>query len=172
MSELKYWLWLSSLVWLRPRAKVLLINALGGARETYFAAESELKELDFLSEREVAMLSDKSLESAKKIADACESAGISILTLRDAAYPRRLAGIYDPPAVLYVRGRLPAVDELAAVAVVGTRKATPYGLKMATRLGYELTRCGGLVVSGLTAGVDSAAARGALMAGGLSLIHI
>ena len=68
MSELKYWLWLSSLVWLRPRAKVLLINALGGARETYFAAESELKELDFLSEREVAMLSDKSLESAKKIA--------------------------------------------------------------------------------------------------------
>lgn len=96
LSELKYWLWLSSLVWLRPRAKVLLINALGGARETYFAAESELKELDFLSEREVAMLSDKSLESAKKIADACESAGISILTLRDAAYPRRLAGIYDP----------------------------------------------------------------------------
>lgn len=166
LSELKYWLWLSSLVWLRPRAKVLLLNALGGAREIYFAAESELKELDFLSEREVAMLSDKSLESAKKIADACESAGISILTLRDAAYPRRLAGIYDPPAVLYVRGRLPAVDELAAVAVVGTRKATPYGLKMATRLGYELTRCGGLVVSGLTAGVDSAAARGALMAGG------
>ena len=50
--------------------------------------------------------------------------------------------------------------------MVGTRRATPYGLKMATRIGYELTRCGALVVSGLTSGVDAAAAEGALMAGG------
>lgn len=74
--------------------------------------------------------------------------------------------IYDPPVVLYVRGRLPVVDEKAAVAVVGTRRASPYGIKMAARLGYELTRCGGLVVSGLTVGVDVTAAQGALMAGG------
>ena len=68
--------------------------------------------------------------------------------------------------MLYVRGRLPVVDEKAAVAVVGTRRASPYGIKMAARLGYELTRCGGLVVSGLTVGVDVTAAQGALMAGG------
>ena len=49
------------------------------------------------------------------------------------------------PPVLYVRGRLPVVDEKAAIAVVGTRRASPYGLKMAARMGYEITRCGGLV---------------------------
>lgn len=50
--------------------------------------------------------------------------------------------------------------------MVGTRRASPYGLKMAARMGYEITRCGGLVISGLTAGVDVTAAQGALMAGG------
>lgn len=58
------------------------------------------------------------------------------------------------------------MDEKAAIAVVGTRRASPYGLKMAARMGYEITRCGGLVISGLTAGVDVTAAQGALMAGG------
>ena len=166
MSELKYWLWLSSLVWLRPRTKLLLLQELGGAREVFFETEEKYRSLGILTERELGQLRQKSLEPAKRIARECEEKDIGILTLRDAAYPRRLAGIYDPPVVLYVRGRLPSVDEHAAVAVVGTRRATPYGMKMAARLGYEITRCGGLVVSGLTAGIDSAAARGALMAAG------
>jgi DNA processing protein len=68
--------------------------------------------------------------------------------------------------VLYVKGRLPDIDSEAAVAVVGTRKATPYGIKMGRKLGYDLTKCGGLVVSGLTMGVDAAGAEGALRAGG------
>lgn len=127
MSELKYWLWLSSLVWLRPRTKLLLLQELGGAREVFFETEEKYRSLGILTERELGQLRQKSLEPAKRIARECEEKDIGILTLRDAAYPRRLAGIYDPPVVLYVRGRLPSVDEHAAVAVVGTRRRRPTG---------------------------------------------
>ena len=166
MSELRYWLWLSALTGVRPRVKQELIGRYGGARELFFSPIDELKGDGLLTEEEREALSARRLDAALNIIERCEQEGIGILTIQDAAYPRRLAAIYDPPLVLYVRGRLPSIDDLAAVAVVGTRRATPYGLKMATRMGYELTRCGALVVSGLTSGVDAAAAEGALMAGG------
>ena len=74
--------------------------------------------------------------------------------------------IFDPPLLLYVKGRMPAIDEEAAVAVVGTRNCTPYGIASAERLSQELAASGAIVVTGLARGVDSAAARGALRAGG------
>lgn len=166
MSELKYWLWLSSLTGVRARTKRLLLEHYGGVREVYFAPRGDYAALGGLTEQECTALENKSFDRAYEIMRSCEELGVDIKTIQDADYPRRLAAIYDPPAVLYVRGRLPVVDDKAAIAVVGTRRASPYGLKMAARLGYEITRCGGLVVSGLTTGVDVTAAQGALMAGG------
>ena len=61
-----------------------------------------------------------------------------MLTLQDAAYPARLRNITDPPAVLYVKGRLPAVDTEAVAAVVGTRKCTPYGVKLARDIANKI----------------------------------
>jgi DNA processing protein len=166
VSELKYWLWLSSLAGIRPRVKTLLLGHYGGPREVYFAPRGEYAELGGIEASECRALEDKNMDAAMRVIDRCAEKGIGTVTLQDAAYPRRLANIYDPPAVIFIRGRLPALDEEAAIAVVGTRRATPYGIKMATRLGYEISKCGGLVVSGLTAGIDAAAARGALLAGG------
>ncbi len=166
MSEIRYWLWLSSLTGIRPKSKTALLELFGGVRELFFSRPEELDGVAFLTPEEREALRPRQLDAALNILERCEAGGIGILTLQDAAYPRRLAAIYDPPLVLYVRGRLPSIDDMAAVAVVGTRRATPYGIKMATRMGYELTRCGALVVSGLTRGVDAAAAEGALMAGG------
>ena len=165
MSELKYWLWLSSLAGVRARTKRLLLELFGGVREIYFAPRGSFASISGLTEQECAALENKSFDRAYRIMRSCDELGVDIKTIQDADYPRRLAAIYDPPAVLYVRGRLPVVDEKAAIAVVGTRRASPYGLKMAARMGYEITRCGGLVISGLTAGVDVTAAQGALMAG-------
>jgi len=166
VSALKYWVWLSSLRGLSPKSRVALLEQLGGAEAVFFASEEQLKEVEGLKGDELAALRDKSLAPAREILGLCQEKEITILTLQDAAYPRRLTHIYDPPAVLYVKGRLPVVDEEAAIAVVGTREATPYGVKMGLRMGYEITKGGGLVVTGLAAGVDSAAARGALRAGG------
>ena len=165
MSTLKYWVWFAERRGLRPDTRGALLERFGNPQGVYFAGEKELQELS-LRETELLSLRDKSTESAERILERCTELDVRILTLQDAAYPNRLRNIYDPPSLLYVLGRLPAVDEQAAVAIVGTRKATPYGIKMGRRMGYEITKGGGLVVSGLAEGVDSAGAEGALRAGG------
>ncbi|MFR5252702.1 MAG: DNA-processing protein DprA [Butyricicoccus sp.] len=80
-----------------------------------------------------------------------------------------MRAIPDPPTVLYVRGRWPDFDSVPAVAVVGTRKATSYGLKVADQIGTTLARAGMITVSGMALGNDGAAHRGALKAGGLTV---
>lgn len=94
--------------------------------------------------------------------------GASLLTLEDAGYPPRLAEIYDPPLLLFVRGELRDEDE-TAVAVVGTRQASPYGVRMAEKFGRELASRGVTVVSGMAGGIDAAAHRGAIEAGGRTI---
>jgi DNA processing protein len=94
--------------------------------------------------------------------------GVVVLAPSDPAYPPLLRGSADPPGALYVRGSLEADDRLA-VAVVGARRATPYGLDLATRLGRDLAAAGFTVVSGLARGIDAAAHRGALEGGGRTL---
>ena len=75
-----------------------------------------------------------------------------MLTIQDTEYPDRLKNIYDPPLVLYVKGQMPLFDEELAVAMVGTRDCTPYGVMAAEDLSYAMTRQGALIVSGLAAG--------------------
>jgi DNA processing protein len=91
-------------------------------------------------------------------------AGIAVIVWGDAAYPHRLAAIASAPPVLYVRGTLEPEDE-AAVAIVGSRRATAYGEEMAGELARELGRRGLTIVSGLARGIDAAAHRGALEVG-------
>lgn len=93
---------------------------------------------------------------------------VILLTMDDPQYPAQLAEIYDPPLLLYVRGELREEDQYA-VAIVGTRKASAQGLKMAHSLAFELAGRGITVVSGLAEGIDSAAHRGALEAGGRTI---
>lgn len=89
--------------------------------------------------------------------------GLAVLVWTDPCYPALLRAIADPPPALFVRGTL---DEGPAVAVVGARAATAYGLAAAERLGFDLAAAGVTVVSGLARGIDGAAHRGALAAGG------
>jgi DNA processing protein len=98
----------------------------------------------------------------------CRENNIAILTEADEGYPRMLREIHDPPGVLFVRGKLLAQDALA-VAIVGTRHATQYGLRQAEILAGSLARAGLTIVSGLARGIDAAAHRGALAAGGRTI---
>ena len=166
MAQIRYWIWLTSLTGLRPLTMRRLTEHFGGPMETYYAPAGGYDGIPDLTEKEKALLSDKDLSRTEEILEICREKNIRILTLQDAAYPERLRQIPDPPPVLYVRGRLPFLDELPAVAVVGTRNATPYGIKMAMKLGQELTAFGGCVVTGLARGIDGASARGALLAEG------
>ena len=93
---------------------------------------------------------------------------IAVITRACDEYPAQLAAVPSAPETLYVRGRLVADDALA-VAIVGSRRATPYGLEVAERLGSALGARGVTVVSGLARGIDSAAHRGALASGGRTI---
>ncbi len=97
--------------------------------------------------------------------EACRRVGIEAVTFDDPAYEDRLRNLSDPPACLYVRGTLPKRGT-RAVAVVGARRATPYGVRVAEKLGGELAERGVTVISGLARGIDTAAHRGALESGG------
>lgn len=162
---LKYWLWLSDCP-VSARAKAALIRRYGDAETAYFAPRGEFAALEHVTAKEAAELEARKLSRAEEIVEACRRQNIDIITLQDAVYPKRLRNIYAPPVVIYVKGRLPAVDDNALIAIIGTRKASPYGLKMAARLAGDISDCGGIVVSGLTAGIDAQAAKECLFAGG------
>jgi DNA processing protein len=98
----------------------------------------------------------------------CRESGVRLLPIDDPEYPPSLKNIADPPFLLYVKGRVEPADQLA-IALVGSRRATPYGERAAARLASALARTGFVVVSGLARGIDAAAHRAALKAGGRSI---
>ncbi len=162
MAELKYWLWLATRRGQR-RDALALLEHFGAPDDIYFADENDLRRV--LATGFEPFL-DKSVAEPLRILRGCEEAGCDLITLHDARYPDRLRNIFDPPLTLYVKGRLPDLDGEPVIAMVGTRGCTSYGVAAAEKLGYETARCGGVVATGLARGIDSAAARGALRAGG------
>ncbi len=166
MSALSYWIWLSNAE-LSVRTKAALMEHYGDAETAFFAPAGEFAHIEGVSRADAAILEKRDMSDTARIIEECQAQGLSVISYQDSAYPSRLRNIYAPPPVLYVKGRLPAVDDNAVIAVVGTRKATPYGLKMARTIAGEIVRCGGIVISGLTHGIDAAAAEGALSAGGI-----
>ncbi len=166
MASLKYWVWLSVKTELKPSTRYQLFEAFGDPENIFLADERALLEKIKLTDAERRLVLDKNLAPTQKVLEQCDAEAVTIMTIADAAYPTRLKNIYDPPLTLYIKGKLPSVDEHAAIGIVGTRRATPYGIKMGRKIGTDITRCGGLVVTGLAEGVDSAGAEGALRAGG------
>ena len=166
MSALKYWLWLTELPGLTNQTRLALLRHFPTPEDVYYADPEEVLLTEGITREQAKLLEDKDCSGADRILADCQRLDLDILTIQDAGYPNRLRNIYDPPCLLYVRGRLPAFDDEAAVAVVGTRSCTPYGISSAEKLGYGLAAGGAVVVSGLARGVDSAALRGALRAGG------
>ncbi len=104
---------------------------------------------------------DDALDQQHKIAER----GVVIIARHDPRFPALLREIFDPPILLFARGRLDLLQPFH-FAIVGTRRPTPYGLAVAERLGADLARAGLSIVSGMARGIDTAAHRGALSAGG------
>lgn len=162
---LAHWIWLAHRPGLNDRAKAALMQHFRDPEDIFFADSGAFDHIGGLSEEARQALRDKNLLPAEEILEACDRERLHILTYRDAAYPMRLKNIADPPIVLYYKGQLPDFDALPVIAVVGTRKASAYGLTTAKRMGYQIGRCGGIVVSGMAYGIDGMAMGGALTAG-------
>ncbi len=157
----EYWIWLASRKGLGSKQKLELAAQFSDIHKLWQAEDYPFP----MSAAARLSFADKELTEARGICARCDRLGIFVLDACDPRYPRRLLSIADPPLVLYGKGSLPDFDREAAVAVVGTRSASAYGLMAAERLGGELARCGGLVVSGMAAGIDAQAGWGALRAG-------
>lgn len=160
---LVHWIWLAESK-LSARQKYELLKHYGNAEAIYHEDPAQIR-VQGIDAAAIKILEDKSLEDANRVLDLCDSKRIAVLKLDDPEYPERLKNIYDPPIVLYCRGKLPNVDEEVAIAMVGTRNASVYGLTAARKLGYQTASGGAVVVSGMARGIDSAALDGALLAG-------
>ncbi len=152
-----------------PRLRRALLEAFGSAKNVLDAAPSDLRRVPGIGgelTRRIAVAREE-IDVQGQL-DLCAQHDIKILTDEDAAYPRPLREIHDPPGILFVRGTTLPQDALA-MAIVGSRHATHYGLAQAERLAGSLARAGLTINSGLARGIDAAAHRGALAAGGRTI---
>ena len=167
-EEAEAWLILNA-SGLTPGRMRLLVDSLGSAAAVVGAGEADLLEVPGLTRDQVAkLLQARRSTDLTRQRDLCLTHGVHLVSYRDEEYPYLLTQVTEAPPLLFVQGTLTRDDHMA-VALVGTRKATPYGLKVARRLAQDLARRGFTLVSGLALGIDAEAHEGALEAGGRTL---
>lgn len=152
-----------------PRLTAALLERFGSAAAALRASIAELSAIPFITPRlaESIQQAPQRSDTAAEL-ERVEKHGIRLIALGGPEYPPALATIPDPPYLLYIRGSLTAADA-NAVALVGSRHCTDYGRRVAARLASGLVRAGVTVISGLARGIDGAAHRAALEAGGRTL---
>ena len=160
------WVELNMTPGIGPRAAAKLLERFGSAEGVYSATRAELEHLrlapdsvDSLIARDLQAAAEAEIQAVKKL-------GGDILLLDDGVYPSSLREIYDPPIVLYVKGAWSDCLDQPCLGVVGSRRCSTYGQNSALMLARDLAQRGVTIVSGFARGIDAAAHRGALEAGG------
>jgi DNA processing protein len=169
-DELSAWLALASLAATGTTRWRDLVSQLGCARAAIFASDAELdaaaaRGAALTRRGRVALRSFADWDAIRRIRSDCAERDIGIVAYADDDYPTLLKVIPDPPLVLYWRGSVAPATIMPAVAMVGARRATRYGLRTARRMSSALAGAGVWVVSGLAIGIDGAAHEGALETG-------
>lgn len=162
-TEIEYWLMLSRIDNTRPQKRLDLVMALGSVTKVFEADMEVLLRAGFTKEQYDYFHGDEIRAEAGNIIRMCDSKGIKILTISDDEYPELLKYITDPPLVLYCRGMIPRSN---SIAIVGSRKASGYGIETARKMAFNLALSDICIVSGMARGIDTAAHTGALEAGG------
>ena len=164
VDSLIYWIWLS-LLNLSPRAVTAVLQHCGDAERAYAEESDAFHGLRGITAREAEALENRDLTAAEFSQRRCLEQKLQILPLTDPAYPERLKQIAEPPAALYIQGEFPELDKAPVLAVIGTRRASAYGLRMSRELAFQIASGGATVLSLLTPGADEAAAAGMIQAG-------
>jgi DNA processing protein len=168
LSNQAYWLGLSLVPQLGTVRIQQLLRSFGTAQAAWEATEKELRDVGLPEQVLNSLLkSRKNLDLAAEIRKV-EAIGASLITWDDSQYPENLRFIPDAPVLLYLRGQLYPTD-MKALAIVGTRKASRYGLDAAQRMAYWLASQEVTIISGMAMGIDAAAHQGALDAKGRTI---
>lgn len=154
-----------------PKKAMALLSFFDDASEIFNASARRLREIQRIGPQLADKIEASSSDAMERLEEELTRAferGLTLLTPAMENYPRMLRSIYDPPLALYIWGELTEADD-AAMAMVGSRRATTYGISVANRLGFQLAQQGMTVVSGLARGIDTAAHDGALKAKGRTI---
>ncbi len=163
---IRNWVELNMTPGIGPRAAAKLLERFGSADAVYSATRNELEQLRLPPEAVDSIIARDLQAAAEAEIEAVRKLGGDILLLDDGVYPSSLREIYDPPIVLYVKGAWSECLDQPCVGVVGSRRCSTYGQNAAMMLARDLAGRGVTVVSGFARGIDAAAHRGALEAGG------
>jgi len=169
VEKIEHWLALNMISGIGPLRCQKLLKQFGSPEAILKADLRELQHVSGIGEyiaRQIVSSRDK-LDIEKEISR-IEKQKVSIVTFSDDNYPTNLKSIFDPPIVLYVKGKLLPEDRIA-IAMVGTRRPTSYGKMVAEKLSKELAERGVSIVSGLARGIDTCAHRGALSCDGRTI---
>lgn len=170
----KYWLWLCSVESIGVVSIHRLIDSFGDIEGVFCSSKKAVEQLTWLDERQKAdILNFKSKEGLSRLEEALEKKSISFISCENEAYPQQLKHIFEYPKGLFYIGKPMWKKNKASddgkqriLSIVGARRCTPFGMAMAEQFAYRLAQCGVYVISGMAAGIDAAAHRGALKAGG------
>ena len=149
-----------------PRVTARLLEHFGSAEAIFDAPRRELALLRLTPESIESIATRELYDRAEAEIGRVRRLGGEILVLDDGVYPALLRETYDPPVVLYVKGAWAECLDHPCVAIVGSRRCSTYGQNAALMLSRELAQRGVTIISGLARGIDAAAHRGALEAGG------
>jgi DNA processing protein len=164
-DEELYWLALQLIPGLGSRTANKLLDRLRTPQSIFRASRTELEAIGVSGTVAQSIASGCTFEDAAAQQQKMVDAGAELITIGDPRYPQRLREIFDPPIVLFTRGRADLLHSLS-LAMVGTRRPTAYGIAVAERLAADLAHAGLTIVSGLARGIDASAHKGVLTAGG------
>ena len=166
MDKRVFWIWLQNAFGPGSAKPRQIVERVGDPMEFYRGGIGLWSSFTFISDKELTALSVFGPEQASAALEYCLRLGQKVITPDSSMYPTLLKEIYNPPAVLYVRGEMPDFDDSLWISTVGTRKANEDGLNATKDICYQLAKQDTVIVSGGALGVDSQAHRGALSAGG------
>lgn len=167
----RYWIWVSLVKYVGPILQKGLLDYFGCPRKVFEAADKELAEVPNMNKRAFkSLLDSKTLSRAEKILQDCRERDIQILHFEDEKYPTHAKNCSESPVVLYYKGILKPIRE--AVAVVGSRRCTSYGKKVAQEMGRQLAEHDVPLISGFAKGIDSYAQAECVNNGGYTIAFL
>ena len=165
MDEQKYWIGISKIEGLGPIFISKLIKKFKKPKRIWEISENELKKIDGIGDKKInKIISARNKLNLDKEIEKLKEKNIKFITLGEEKYPNLLKKIYDPPPVIYYKGN--SIFSENFIAIVGARRASLYGKKVAMNLASKLAARGITIVSGMARGIDSAGHKGALRASG------
>jgi len=168
MQDLAYWIAINEYAKFGPKAFEELMNFFSDMEVAFKASANELTLAGISKKAAEEFVHFRQNINPEKLLDEVKRHNITVVTRKHEDYPSLLTTIYDPPPLLFIQGHLPKND-VAHLAMVGSRKASPYGIQIARQLAEEISRAGIVIVSGLAYGVDEAAHKATLKAEGITI---